>query len=120
MKKYLWVALLVIGLASVVWAQAPVKASATQTASALITRGPVNFHGITIITDGTNAVTVDIYGNTAASGTKLIPQWIVTSSASNRAQTYSLYPPVRSEDGIYVNISVAGGGTASYMVYYGG
>jgi hypothetical protein len=118
MKKYLLVLLLIVGLASLVWAQPPVKASATQTASALITTNAANFHGITVITDGTNAVTVDVYGNTSAAVPKLIPTWLVTSSATDRAQTYSIYPPIRSESGIYVNISVAGGGSASYMVYY--
>jgi hypothetical protein len=118
MKKYLLAGLLVLVMASVVWAQDPIKASATQTVSALITPDRVNFHGITVMTDGTNAVTVNVYGNTAASGTKLIPAWTVTSSATDRAQSYSLYPPVRSEGGIYVDVSVAGGGSVAYMVYY--
>ena len=93
--------------------------SPTKTASAAIITEAGFFYGLTIVTDGTNTATVDVYDNASgASGTKLIPTWIVPSSATSRVQTYNLYPPVIVANGIYVNLSVAGGGTASYMAYY--
>jgi hypothetical protein len=121
MKKIIWILLVGLFLAVPVWA-APdwMIPSATKTASAAVLASPGYCHGITVITDGTNAATVDIYDNNlgTAAGDRLIPQWIVTSSASNRAQTYNLYPPIRVFKGITVILSVAGGGSASYMVYF--
>ena len=88
-----------------------------QTAAAAIKASSGWFHGITVITDGTNSVTISIYDNaSAASGTELIPTWIVTTSSANRAQTYSVSPPVRTKNGIYVNVTTSG--TVTYMVYY--
>lgn len=90
--------------------------STQQTADATILTGGGYFHGIAVVTDGTNSVTVNVYDNTAGSGTKLIPDWVVTSSSANRAQTYSVYPPIRVTTGIYVDITTAG--SVKYMVYY--
>jgi len=93
------------------------RSSTSQTASAAIATSPGYLHGIVVITDGTNSVTVDIYDNaSAASGTKLIPQWIVTTSSSNRAQSYSIDPPIKFSNGIYVVVTTSG--TVTYMVYY--
>uniref|UniRef100_A0A6M3LP37 Uncharacterized protein n=1 Tax=viral metagenome TaxID=1070528 RepID=A0A6M3LP37_9ZZZZ len=91
--------------------------SAEKTASAAIATSSGYLHGIVVITDGTNSVTVDIYDNaSAASGTKLIPQWVVTTSSSNRAQSYSIEPPIKFSNGIYVAVTTSG--TVTYMVYY--
>ncbi len=100
-----------------VYGQTSEVPSITYTASARVFTGPGYFHGITVITDGTNSVTVDVYDGLTATGRKLIPTTVVTSSATDRSWAYNLYPPVRVTNGIYVNITVAGGGTASYMVY---
>lgn len=120
MKRLMLVFLMVLMVALPVSAvQDWSRPSATKTASASIATSPGYFHGLVVMTDGTNAVTVDVYDNTAGSGEKLIPTWIVTSSATNRAQSYSINPPVRFYTGCYVTISIAGEGTASYMVYLG-
>ena len=75
------------------------------------------FHGITVITDGSNAVTVDIYDNaSAASGTKLIPTATITTSATDRIQTINPPKRIRVKNGIYVNVTCSG--TVGYMVYY--
>jgi hypothetical protein len=92
--------------------------SAVQTASAAVRTSAGIFHGILFVTDGTNAVTVNVYDNaSAASGTKLIPtDTIITTSATNRLTGISIDPPVRYDKGIYVEITCSG--TVAYMVYY--
>lgn len=88
-----------------------------QSASAAILAADGWFHGITVITDGANAVTVDIYDNaSAASGTKLIPTATITTSATDRIQTINPPKPIRVKNGIYVNVTCSG--TVGYMVYY--
>ena len=94
------------------------KTSETKTADAAITTSGGLFHGITVVTDATNAVTLNIYDNaTAASGRKLIPtDTVITTSAADRVQTYSVYPPVEYYSGVYVDITCSG--TVAYMVYF--
>lgn len=118
--KILWsLALLWLLSSGMIWwpSNAMADATAEKDADALIATGYGYFRGIMIITDGTNAVTVSIYDNTAASGRELIPTWTVTTSATDRAQAISfakeeLYYYV----GIYVDITTSG--TATYMIYY--
>lgn len=74
------------------------------------------FHGVIIISDGSDYVDMDIYDNTAASGTKLIPTIRITTSSTDRIQSISMNPPVRYYNGIYVNITT--NGTVKYMIYY--
>ena len=90
--------------------------SAEKTATATITTGAGVFHGLIVSSDGTNAVTVDIYDNTSAAGKLMIPTWTVTTSSSNRVQSLSIGPPVKFTNGIHVVITCAG--TMSYMVYF--
>ena len=118
MKKFTLCFLMFLALASTVWALPDwVQQSATKTADAAISTTPGYFHGIVVTTDATNACTVKIYDNkSAASGDKLIPDWIVTTSATDRAQSYSISPPVRYGQGIYVDITTDG--ACSYMVYF--
>jgi hypothetical protein len=120
MKRIFLTALMILMMTLPAWAvQDWLLPSTTKTDSAAIITTSGFCGGITVITDGTNTATVDIYDNaSAASGTKIIPTWYVTSSSTNRAQTYNIFPPVKVNNGIYVNLSVAGGGSASYMVYY--
>jgi len=87
-----------------------------KTADAAIDTGGGFFYGIEVMTDGTNAVTIDVYDNTAASGTKLIPTWVVTTSATDRRQTFNRFPSVPYSTGIYVDITTSG--TVKYMLYY--
>ena len=118
-KTFLMVALAVMLSTTVAYSFTPdyVLPTATKTASAACVTVPGYLYGIMIITDGTNAVTVDIYDNaSAASGTKLIPSWIITTSATNRMQTLTLPNPVAADNGIYVNTSTSG--TVAYMIYY--
>lgn len=90
--------------------------SGEKTADALILSGTGWFYGILVVTDAANAVTVDIYNNTAASGTKLIPTLVVTTSATDRAQFFAPPFPISCTTGIYVDITCAG--AVKYVVYY--
>ena len=94
------------------------SAAQTADADALVT-GEGYFHGVIIKTDGTNAVTVfAVYDSlTAAAGTKLLmPNVVVTTSATDRVQSFSFDPPVPFHTGLSVDITCAG--TISYMTYH--
>ena len=88
----------------------------TKTADAAITSGRVDFHGITVTPDGTNAVTVAIYDNTTGSGSKLAPS--MTFAGNGGTQFYAPPYPKACLNGIYVDVTVAGGGTVEYTVDY--
>ena len=78
---------------------------------------PGYFYGIAVMTDGTNNCTVVTYDNTAASGTnKLHPDWVVTTSGTDRAKVYAPPSPVAYNTGISVDITTSG--TCSYQVLY--
>lgn len=87
-----------------------------QTADALILTGSGYLYGIMVATDGTNAVTVDIYDSTDNSGTVFVPTFVIPTSATDRARTLSFNPPVPYSQGVYVDITCAG--TLSYVGYY--
>lgn len=82
-----------------------------------IAEGPGVFYGISVSTDGTNAVTVDVYDSLEGTATKkLIPTWTVTTSATDRAQKWPEFPGVRYYVGIFVIVSTSG--TVKYTVKY--
>ncbi|MFA5377516.1 MAG: hypothetical protein WC455_17325 [Dehalococcoidia bacterium] len=112
MKKL--VAILIILLfASPVLAQDFRFGSGVKTSSGIVATGPGVLTQIIVGTDGTNSPTIDLYDNTAASGTKLVPQWYVYTSAFERIATL----PIDNErffNGLYVNIS----GTANVVLLY--
>jgi hypothetical protein len=110
------VAMAVLLICATAYAQSFINSSGSKTATATIFGDAGKLHGIVVSTDGTNAQTVDIYDNTTNSGTKLIPTWIVTTSATDRTQSISFYPPVNFSTGCYVVVS--GSGAMSYVVYY--
>lgn len=93
--------------------------SGEKAASAVILAQPGALAGILMATDGTNAVTLDIYDKaTAATGAKLIATTVVPTSATNRSWSLSFAHPKRCENGIYVVVTPAGGGTCAYVVDY--
>jgi hypothetical protein len=91
--------------------------STPASASAAAVTGTAAFYGIIIKTDGTNDVTLNIYDNTSAAGKKIVPTDIVVSG-SQKVWTLSYAPAIKCVNGIYVSISVAGGGSATYQVLY--
>ena len=105
---------LVVSSLAVDWCNySPVK-----TASAKILQGAGTFYGVVVATDGTNAVTMSVYDNIAASGTLIVPTTVIPSSATNRVFAVGFTPAVKFNNGLYVAVSVAGGGSCSYVVYY--
>jgi hypothetical protein len=92
-------------------------ASDEGTASASVVTGPGLLDGIILNTDGTNPVTLNIYDNTAASGTQLIPDdTVITTSSTARLSKISFSPPLRFNTGVYVEVTTSG--AVGYIVYY--
>jgi hypothetical protein len=114
MKKWIIAILALLVFASPSWAN-----SIGNTSDAAVTTGPGYLKGLIVHTDATNACTVSVYDNTAASGTKLFSTWTVTTSATDRTQALSFDDnEVPYGTGIYVDITVGGGGTCTYDVYF--
>jgi hypothetical protein len=106
---------------SVVWAYEPPSSfmgySALKTADApAIHTGACWLYGIVVATDGTNAVTFKTYDALTATGTKVHPDWIATTSSTNRMAVLSFDPPLELQTGLSVDITTAG--TATFVVYY--
>jgi len=94
------------------------KVTAPATASAASVATAAAFYGLIFQTDGTNNITVNVYDNaTAGSGTKLVPTNTIIKG-SEQSWALSIDPPIACTNGIYVNIAVAGSGSASYQVLY--
>lgn len=96
--------------------------SSEHTAGGSVVTSPGYLYGLMMITDGTNAVTYDLYDSShttaasAAEHTHLIPVWTVTTSASNRAQTLSFDPPLAYNAGMYASAYSAG--SFNVIFYY--
>lgn len=93
------------------------RISPEYTTSVAVLSGKLAFGGIIIKTDGTNNVTLNVYDSVTATGTKLIPTDSIILGTS-RLTAISFSPPLRCGTGIYVSVSVAGGGSCSYQVIY--
>ena len=90
--------------------------TATLTADSGAVTGAGYLYGIVFVTDGTNALAADVYNSLSATGTKLVPTLEI--AATPRIQTLNFDPPIPYSLGVYVDVTVAGGGTIAYMVYY--
>jgi hypothetical protein len=113
MKKWIIAILALLVFASPSWAN-----SIGNTSDAAVTTGPGYLKGLIVHTDGTNACTVKAYDNaTAASGTKLFSDWVVTTSATDRVQALSFDDQeVPYGNGVYIDITCAG--TCTFDVYF--
>ncbi len=80
----------------------------------LIWTGRNRVNAITVLTDGTNAATVELYDNTAASGTKRVVGKCVGASLVNHIIFEN---PVLFETGIYADVTGTG---ATFIVFFGG
>ena len=96
------------------WQAAPSR----QTDDATIHTGVGWLYGIWVETDGTNDVTVTIYDNTAASGTKIGNTFTVEASKRFRAIDFGNSTPVPFNTGLTVDVTTAG--TVEYTVFYRG
>lgn len=91
---------------------APKVANVTASGAVSGTSARGNLLGVTVASDGTNACTVTIYDNSAASGT-ILGSFQVAAAGNGVVFT----PPwtVAYKKGLYVSVSA---GTPSVMVYY--
>lgn len=88
--------------------------SGLQTSSGIVANGRNRINAITLVTDGTNAASILIYDNTAASGT------VVAKATASGAQNtvHVVFPnPVIVDNGLYAAVTGTG---AAYIVYFGG
>lgn len=92
--------------------------SAVKSADALIKTGVCAFAGLIVVTDGSNDITVNIYDNIEASGTKKLCPTDMLIRGAAETFTLSYDPPIICSTGLYVDISIAGGGSCSYQVVY--
>ncbi|MDD5353509.1 MAG: hypothetical protein PHS93_10135 [Candidatus Omnitrophica bacterium] len=117
MKKIASIIILALLLAvSLSFAGADLK-SIGNTDDALITTGGGYFKGIVVHTDGTNAVTVSIYDNTAASGTKIISTITIPTSAVNRIFALGFNDnEIPFIKGMYVDVTTSG--TVTYDITF--
>lgn len=115
-KKIVWFVVLMIALSVPCYSAEWSHGSGNKTADALIFAEEGSFHGIALVADGTNAITVSIYDNTTNSGKLLVPTFIVPGTAT-AGYSLSISPPVRFNNGVYVDITCSG--DTNYVVYYG-
>jgi hypothetical protein len=118
MKKLIAVLAIVLMLFGIAFAADWVKGSGNKTASAAIYSGEGVLEGVIVTTNGSDAVTLNIYDNaSAASGTKLIPPTVITSSTIDRIQAIKIPGgAIRFYNGVYVETSCSS--TYNYVVYY--
>jgi hypothetical protein len=81
-----------------------------------VVTGRAGLTGVIVQTDGTNAATIDIYDNTAGSGTKVFSAVVnATAAAIQRAVPFMFVRAVKAEIGLTVVLSGTG---ATASVYY--
>ena len=118
MKKFLfWVVMAILAVfigASLGQAAEPCISSGLSTSDRLICTGNCLFHGVEIITDGTNNASVVVYDGTTATGTKLFQGTVIGASLFGGA---TFENPIETFTGIYVDVSGTG---ASYITYFKG
>lgn len=83
-------------------------------ADQLLFTGRNRVNAFTVITDGTNAATVDLRDGTTVAGTILIEGKCIGASL---VAHYTFENPVVFENGIFIDLTGTG---ASCIVYYGG
>ena len=93
------------------------QVSEVLTASGQAYLGKCAFRSVNVVTDGTNAVTLNVYDATSATGKKLIPTNTYIAGTS-RTWSWEYGTGIEVSTGVYVQISVAGGGSCSVIVAY--
>jgi hypothetical protein len=90
------------------------RSSGVLSADTLIATGRSRINALTVFSDGTNVATVELYDNTAGSGT-VVAKGIC--AAATRTQHIIFENPVIVESGIYADVTGTGAG---FVVFYGG
>jgi hypothetical protein len=124
MKKRLTLifALFAVLVVGTVWAFDPptghMNYTTTQTAdAAAAVTGAGYLYGISCKTDGSNAVTFQIYDSLTASGTRIVQDYICSTSSANRVCVFGWDPPLPFNTGVSVDIT-SSDTTPDYVVYY--
>jgi hypothetical protein len=120
-RLYILSIIVIVTFATGIGHAATSSLSTTGAASGVAVDKTCIFYGVLIVPDGTNDVTVKVWGNTAASGLVLIDTYTVKGSGGPHAVGFM--PGVDRVNGsiisgVYVSISVAGGGTCTWKVQY--
>lgn len=123
MKKSIITILILALIGGSAWAFNPkehIGYSAIKTADALIHTGAGYFYGFIAYTDGTNAVTFQIYDNTEASGAQMLPTFICQTSSTNRVCVFGVGDnPIPFDTGLYIDIT-SSDATPDYTILYRG
>jgi hypothetical protein len=90
--------------------------SGIKTGSTIISSKPGVVKQIIVTSASTDAITVDLYDNTAASGTSLIPTWVIPAQSTAGGISYLPISDERYGTALYV--SIAGSGGFKYVVIY--
>jgi hypothetical protein len=92
--------------------------SATKDDDALIHTGAGYFYGFVVKTDGTNSVTLKIYDSLTGTGTRIGPDFLCTTSATNRMCVFGTgEAPIPFNTGLYFDITTSDA-TPEYTVFY--
>jgi hypothetical protein len=75
------------------------------------------FAGLIVRPDGINEVTLNVYDNTEASGSRVLPSDIKVKGDVG-LWAIGCDPGIDVTVGIYVHLAIAGGGSAEYQVLY--
>lgn len=118
MKKWIYSLIILLSFSCFCFAGPgdTMKASEDFTADRLFYTGKMNLYSLFFVTDGTNALTVNLYDGTDATGKSLVPEFVFPADADNLNQTISFFPPLQLFTGLYVDITTAG--TVTYKIYY--
>jgi hypothetical protein len=93
------------------------RISSVYTGYQLVYTGSGLLWGVIISKDGSSPITTfDIYDNTTATGTKMIPTMYFPTSGTDRASSIGFGLAIPFSTGLYVDLTCAG--TVSYVVYY--
>lgn len=89
--------------------------SGNKTADAVIKAGRAVLKRVMIVPDGTNNCSVAIYDNaSAATGTVIFPALTCLGNGSGCVTDVDVY----ASNGLYADMTVAGGGSCTYNVHY--
>ena len=118
MKVKIIVAIIALLALFTVCYSAELYPSAEKTADALIKTGSGTYGGMIVITDATNACTVKVYDNTAASGTAILPTMTCPGDSSTSGVNTCVLSNINLgfSTGLYADMTVGGGGSCTYNV----
>lgn len=120
MFKRLFFIIAILAIASTAYAYNPpggdIRASAVLTGDGQAVIGAGYLYGIICANDGTNNWTLDLYDNTSAAGTKLIPSTVITTNADDRSSSIGFNPSVTFSIGVWFQTTTSD--PSGCIVYY--